>query len=60
VSQTELAWSTVASPRRRREHDDPGSLPLPAGPVGNGKFVPAAPSRLDRDPTLFLAAGGSE
>ena len=34
------------SPRRRRERDDAVPLPLPPGPVGNGEFVPAAPTAL--------------
>jgi len=35
--------------RSKRDHDGEfGPLPLPAGPVSNGEFVPAPPSRHDR------------
>ena len=35
--------------RRKRDQDGEfGPLPLPAGPVSNGEFVPAPPSRHDR------------
>jgi uncharacterized protein len=35
------------SPRRRREEDTLGPLPLPPGPVGNGEFVPGRASGTD-------------
>ena len=34
--------------RRVRERDDDLLLPLPAGPVSNGEFVPAAADATDR------------
>jgi uncharacterized protein len=34
--------------RRRRDSDWDSALPIPPGPVGNGEFVPAAPSANDR------------
>src|SRR5215472_795632 len=34
--------------RRVRERDDDHHLPLPAGPVSNGEFVPAAADVRDR------------
>src|SRR6516164_9393133 len=33
--------------RRLRDQEDAGRLPLPAGPVSNGEFVPAAPNPSD-------------
>src|SRR5579862_5495315 len=37
------------SPRRRRDADSPAILPLPPGPIGNGEFIPAAPSATDHE-----------
>jgi hypothetical protein len=34
---------------RARRHDENGPLPLPAGPVSNGEFIPAAASPASRD-----------
>jgi uncharacterized protein len=42
-----VASRPVLSPRRRRQLDAAPVLPLPPGPVGNGEFVPAAPSAVD-------------
>jgi hypothetical protein len=41
--------------RRQRDRQD-DYLPLPAGPVSNGEFIPAAPSPRDRDVNTLIRA----
>ena len=46
----------VVGPFSRR--DDGRALPLPAGPVSNGEFVPAAPSARQEDQRADPEGGG--
>src|SRR5580692_2250877 len=44
------------SRRRRNDEEAPTPLPLHAGPVSNGEFVPAAASAHDRDVNRIIRA----